>query len=416
MKTLIVSSATSGKDDTQAGLFYIATALDVLGIPFDVLDLSGSIDYFNPPNNLMSPINSDYWLSSRIFYDGLWMDKYLLGTYGDIDVIYYSALFSPDILIHGRHLVNQKKVKPDTIGIIGGVGVQDLNVRQREVLLDVFDKICTNGTFKKMSPNYSLIDTKLFATIYSGDGCHWGSCRFCRSGSASCFNRPLKEIAFDLKQLASLECKEVMLSSDTFTQLRLTELASVLKGNKTPYNIMLRGEKWVSDKLASSLDRSGCSDVFIGAESLSDAILRILNKGVAVEDIAYAVKNLARYMKVILGLILFVPGVKLKYLEDQLIALEKVVPYVSRFEPDILSVTYGAEFAANPKKYGIQLWTTPSINDAWCYGFSPDIPWLPIDRTEIDMWFAHCDKLQNLLGGLVHPRYWESVDAVKERF
>lgn len=417
MKALIVSSATSDKDNTQTSLFYIATALKKHDISFEVLDLSGEIDYFDPPEEFLSSIDSKYWLSSRIFYEGDWLDSYLPDIYEDVDVIYYSSLFSPDILVHGRHLVNQRKVNSNVIGVIGGAALKHLSNEQEIILTGIFDKVHKNGAFGRISPDYSLIDIRSFVTVYSGEGCHWGKCRFCNSGT-SCFHRASKDVANDLEQLSSLGCKDMMLSSDTFTYNYLIELALDLEQRRleVPYNIMLRGERWISKELAFLLQQSGCSDVFIGAESFSDDILKVLNKGITVNNIATAAESLSKYVKIIFGLILFIPGIRQEQLDDQLRNLEEVLPHASSFEPEVLSVMQGTEFAKNPKKYGIQLWTNQNINDAWCYGFSPDIPWTPINRAELNMWFDHCSKLQKLLGNLVHPRYWESVDAIKERF
>ena len=113
-KALIVSSSTCEKDKTQSSLFYLATAFHNLGIEFELLDLSGEIDYFDPPSEFFSPCESEYWLSSRIFHEASWLDDYLSETSNGYDAVFYSALFSPDILVHGRHSINQKKVSQDT--------------------------------------------------------------------------------------------------------------------------------------------------------------------------------------------------------------------------------------------------------------------------------------------------------------
>ncbi len=92
---------------------------------------------------------------------------------------------------------------------------------------------------------------------------------------------------------------------------------------------MLRGEKWVSEELGKLLGESGCTDVFIGAESLNDEILRILNKGLSTESISNAIKNLSKYVKVTLGLMLFIPSVREKQLDEQLRAIEQEIPVIA---------------------------------------------------------------------------------------
>ena len=120
-KVLVVSSPTSEKDKTQTSLIYIATILNKLGIQFDLLDLSGTINYFDPPKEFYSPCDSEYWLPPRIFHEASWLDDFLPGSFAEFDTVFYSALFSPDILVHDRHSINQKKHFPDCKSIIGGL-------------------------------------------------------------------------------------------------------------------------------------------------------------------------------------------------------------------------------------------------------------------------------------------------------
>jgi hypothetical protein len=180
---------------------------------------------------------------------------------------------------------------------------------------------------------------------------------------------------------------------------------------------MLRGEKWVSEELGKLLGESGCTDVFIGAESLNDEILRILNKGLSTENIINAIKNLSKYVKVTLGLMLFIPSVTEKQLDEQLLTVERILPDLSDIEPEILSVVQGAEFASHPDNYGIKLWATEqNINDSWCYGLSPDIPWAFCNSGDVQVWFEYYDKLRGLIEDFVQPHYWDSIDFVRLRF
>jgi hypothetical protein len=451
-KALIVSSPTCENDKTQSSLVYLATALHNLGIQFDILDLSGEIDYFDPPEEFFSPCDSEEWLSPRIFHEASWLDDYIPSISEEYDAVFYSALFSPDILVHGRHSNNQKKASPNCVSVIGGPVISCLNTKQTDILSEIFDYVCcgydveyfiseiiknnssgNNGSnhnclksdrLAKFQPNYGLLVNKPFITVYSGHGCNWGKCRFCNSAYQSnpqYYSRPAAEITHDFEQILELKpsVEDVMLSSDSFTRKNITEIALSLKLHRStiPYNIMLRGEKWVSEELGELLSESGCTDVFIGAESLNDGVLRILNKGVNTENIINAVTNLSKNVKVILGLLLFTPGVTEKQLDDQLQAIEKVLPMVEAIEPEIMSVVQGATFADAPARYGIRLWATErTINDSWCYGLSPDIPWTFQNDKDADVWFKFYDKLRSLINDFVEPHYWNAIDYVQLRF
>lgn len=445
---LVVSSPTSEGDKNQASITYLATILNKLNINFDILDLSGTMDYFNPPQEFFSSCDSEYWLSPFIFHEATWLDDFLPNSYAEFDAVFYSSLFSPDILIHGRHSLNQKKRYPRCMSIIGGAAVSCLNNRQLSVLSEVFDHQCIGydieylinavmGKIKssnvglirtydlcKIQPNYELTNVKPFITVYSGHGCNWGKCNYCSSARLSTqeyYCRPVAEISDDLDKIAKLtsENSEVMLSSDSFTKKDLMDLAVCLKRNKlnVPYNIMLRGERWVTEGIGHLLSESGCTDVFIGAEALNDEILKILNKGLDTRNIVNAIENLSKYVNVIMGLILFIPSVTEKQLDEQLATIEKILPYVSGIEPEILSVMYETGFGISPEKYGIKLWVTRNnINDSWCYGLSPDIPWTFDNNKEVNMWFKYYDKLKKLIDAFVQPIYWDSIDYVRLRF
>lgn len=450
-KVLVVSSPTSDKINTQISLVYLSTILNKLGIQFSLLDLSGTIDYFDPPQEFFSTCDSKYWLSPQIFHEASWIDDYIPSEYAEFDAVFYSALFSPDILIHGRHLKNQKTNYPNSIGIIGGAAISCLNNNQLSIISKIFEYVCIGynvenlltkvienikkqnsglnnkiiktNSYERIQPNYELVNIKPFVTVYSGLGCNWGKCRFCNTANLFNFqyvSRPAFEIADDFEKISQLnsQISDVMLSSDSFTEKNLMEIAFHLrqKKSKIPYNIMLRGEKWVSEELGELLHESGCTDVFIGAESLNNHILRILNKGLTKENIIDAIKNLSKFVKVIIGLILFIPGATKEQLDDQLCSIEKILPFVDAIEPEILSIVYGSEFANHPGKYGIKLWATEkNINDSWCYGLSPDIPWTFNDITDAEIWFKYYEKLKILIENFVQPHYWVSIDYIRNR-
>ena len=141
-KALIISSPTCENDKTQSSLIYLSTALNNADIQFEILDLSGKIDYFDPPDEFFSSCESKYWLSPRIFHEASWLDDFFPGNLTEFDAVFYSALFSPDILVHGRHAINQKKHFPDCKSIIGGAAISCLNDRQVSVVSEIFDYVC----------------------------------------------------------------------------------------------------------------------------------------------------------------------------------------------------------------------------------------------------------------------------------
>lgn len=420
MKVCVVSSPTSEKNKTQASVLKLVTMLYKGGADYNIVDLSGMIDYFNPPTKYLSRCDSPYWLSPKVFEDFDWF------IHGDFDKKYdtvlYSALFSPDLLVHGRHALLTKKYYPNCKTIIGGSAIDCLNKKQIDVLSHVFDYVKVGQTLPHSFPKYGLIKIKPFVTVDGGQGCNWGKCNFCNANKLSKQGycpRSAKEIAEEFRMISHFRIKDIMISSNSFTENSLFELTFCLSKNKTkvPYNIMLRGDSWISDKTGESLKESGCTDVFIGAEALNNNILQILNKGTNVDNIIKVIKCLSKYVKITIGLINFIPNVSNKDLEEQLVYLEEILPYITNIEPEILSVIQETEFANNPIKYGIKLWATEkTINDSWCYGLSPDIPWTFYDKNITKMWFKYYNKLYDLIKHYVRQHYWDSIEHIQLKF
>jgi hypothetical protein len=177
---------------------------------------------------------------------------------------------------------------------------------------------------------------------------------------------------------------------------------------------MLRAETWITDEIGESLAKSGCTDVFIGAEALDEEILTVLNKGLVVENIINAIKILSKYVKVTIGMILFIPDVNEKSLINQLKNIETILPYLYSIEPEILTIVHGSDFALNPLKYGINLYETNNpINNSWCFGLSHDIPWSMADTNLMKKWFDFFRNLKELCINHVKPSYWQSIEELE---
>jgi len=417
MKALIVSSATSEKHMTQAGVLYLATWLKDHYIDFEILDMSGTIDYFDPPDEFFSSWDSDNWLNPNIFHTDLSLDDI-----PEIDAVYYSSMFSTDIIIHGRHAVKIKKLLPNCKTVLGGAAVRSLDKRQLEILHTVFDLVVYDYELD-VDPDYSLVPIKLFVTIHSGQNCAYGKCRFCNTnGLSNYYNvKSVDSVVKEFQEIEKYNVTDVMLSSDMFTHKYINELADKLIEHKIniPYNIMLRAEKWIDEELVDKLKKSGCTDVFIGAEAFEDGILGSVNKGTRVENNINAIRNLhSAGIEVEVGMILFIPGITKEQMDTQLTNIEPLVPYIHEIGLEILTITNHSEFALHPYKYGIELYPEDgkSIIPSWCYGFSPDIPWTFVNKSEIKLWIDHYDNLKSLLGGIVPSHYYESIDYLKGEF
>jgi len=355
MKALLVTSASSEKHMTQASILYLASWLKEGKASFEILDMSGTIDYFNPPDEFFSSWNSKNWLNPNIFHTDLSLDDH-----PEVDIVYYSSMFSTDIIIHGRHATKVKKLFPSCKTVLGGAAVRCLSHRQLSILRNVFDGVAFDYVIDA-DIDYSLIPIKPFVTIYSGQNCIYGKCRFCNTNSLSNYYnvRNVDSIVKEFQEIKKYNVKDVMLSSDMFTCKYINNLADELIAHKidVPYNIMLRAEKWIDEEFSNKLKRSGCTDVFIGAEAFEDSILAFLNKGTHTHNNINSIKNLHNAgIKVEVGMILFIPSTTKEQMDIQLNDIEPLLPYIHSISLEILTITNHSEFALHPYKYGIELW------------------------------------------------------------
>jgi len=432
---------------TQAGLVYLVTGLARAGYDFQLHDLSGGISYFNSPEELHSRCDSQLWMNPQAIKSAEWMDSYLPLVDQVSDIVFFSSLFSPDVVFHARYSYNIKTVSPRSVTIIGGAALAGLRDEQLDILRHFFDYILIGhdvGAFLKdhlkenitslpegivirelkppqFRPDYSLVDVKDFVTVYSGHGCYYGKCNFCDYPARAYQNVYFKdsnEVARELRDIskAQPDVNNIILTQDSYAKKELFKVANAISqqsGGHIPYNLMLRAEPWVNENIGEALAQSGCTDVFIGAESLDDGILRILNKGITADNIVNSIKVLSEYVDITIGMILFVPGINEKSLNLQLQRIEDILPYVHSVEPEVLTVMIGSGFAREASKYGIVLNATDDLlNDSWCFGLSQDIPWTMSDASLMKKWFEHIHKLRKLLSEKVKPEYWGAIECL----
>jgi hypothetical protein len=438
---------------TQAGLVYVYTALVKRGIQVKLYDLSGTISYFDAPGELYTSCDSPSWMSPVSIIDGSWMDEYLPEVEEPTEMVFFSALFSPDLVFHAR-LSHKLRTRGKTATAIGGNALAGLNEQQLTFVSGFFDyvlighdvsalidqtlalvmdgqtsDICPSGhtlmalSAPRVRPDYSLIRLDDFITVYSGHGCYYGKCNFCdypaRAQGAISF-RAVDDVVIDLHSIQTLNpsIEDIVLTQDCYTRAYLIDTASKIRNTcgTVPYNLMLRAEPWIDSQIARILQRSGCTDVFIGAEALNDCMLTQLNKGVTTDHIESAVKTLSEYVDVTIGMILFIPNVSQFGLDYQIKILERLVPYLSSIEPEVLTVLGGSYYARFPEKYGIVLDATESVlNDSWCFGLSQDIPWALEDYALLERWLRHIEVLRDICSSLVKQEYWSAIDDIKAR-
>ena len=151
-------------------------------------------------------------------------------------------------------------------------------------------------------PDYSYASSRIkksqFAYIITSRGCPV-NCSFCSTssfwGQNIRFNSP-DRVGEEVDYVKSLGAKRIFFYDDTFNLgiERTIRLAQVLKDKKIEYAISCR-VKPVNEEMIARLVESGCKHITWGVESLSEKLLKTIEKKITREDVKNAFDICAKY-------------------------------------------------------------------------------------------------------------------------
>jgi len=151
-------------------------------------------------------------------------------------------------------------------------------------------------------PDYSYASKRIkdteFAYLITSRGCPV-NCSFCSTssfwGQNIRVNSP-QRVGEEIGYVKSLGAKRFFFYDDTFNLgiERTIKLAEILKEKKIEYSISCRVRP-VSEEMIAKLVESGCKHITWGVESLSDKILKTIEKKITREDVKNAFDICAKY-------------------------------------------------------------------------------------------------------------------------
>ena len=151
-------------------------------------------------------------------------------------------------------------------------------------------------------PDYSYASKRIketeFAYLITSRGCPV-NCSFCSTssfwGQNIRVNSP-QRVGEEIDYLKSLGAKRFFFYDDTFNLGidRTIKLAEILKGKNIEYSISCRVRP-VSEEMIAKLVESGCKHITWGVESLSDEILKTIEKKITREDVKNAFDICEKY-------------------------------------------------------------------------------------------------------------------------
>lgn len=200
-------------------------------------------------------------------------------------------------------------------------------------------------------------------------GCYWGKCAFCHYGLAECGTaryreRPVERAAADIRGLADrYGCRLFHLSQDSLSPKTARRLAEALKTAPNPANGGLPTIRWATDmRPEPSLDADCCRilaeggalGMALGVESAAPRVLKLIHKGLKVDDAARAVKNLAAAG--IAAEVMCFTDFPTETLREALMTtrfLEEHCEEIALFICGEFGLTAGSRVAQHPGEYGI---------------------------------------------------------------
>jgi radical SAM family protein len=132
-------------------------------------------------------------------------------------------------------------------------------------------------------------------------GCYWGVCTFCHYGlaevgTAGYRERPVERAIEHLKALAERHgCRLFYFSQDSVAPKTILKLARAIRDQGLPWRWAtdMRPEKTLRPEVCSELAEGGALSMALGVESGSDRVVQLIDKGIPVDTVRNAIRNLA---------------------------------------------------------------------------------------------------------------------------
>jgi hypothetical protein len=197
-------------------------------------------------------------------------------------------------------------------------------------------------------------------------GCYWGKCGFCHYGlaevgTASYRERDVQRVVAHLAELARKhDCRMFYLSQDTFAPATAGKLGRAISRTGLPirWATDMRPERGLSPEICQDMAQGGALAVSLGIESGSTRVLKLINKGVGIDDLRRAVENLASAGIAVEAMAF--SGFPTESAREALATLrmiEQLGGSIALFMFGEFTLTHGATVARDPQRYGIEaLW------------------------------------------------------------
>jgi radical SAM superfamily enzyme YgiQ (UPF0313 family) len=239
--------------------------------------------------------------------------------------------------------------------------------------------------------NSILFQGKIATTIFTSRGCPF-KCSFCdRPHLGKVFRaRSAENVVDELEACVQLGIRDFLFYDDTFTVVkqRVLDICNLIvqRGLDIRWDIRARVDT-VDEEILFHLKKAGCQGVHYGIESGSKKILKVLKKGISIDQAIKIFKLTRKYKMAILGY--FMIGNPSETVAD----IQTTFKVIKRLKPDFIHMTILTPFPGT-KIYNDGLASGVIAKDYWqSFAEHPDIDFVPPHWGE----FFSKDELNKIL-------------------
>ncbi|UCD78799.1 MAG: radical SAM protein [Desulfobacterales bacterium] len=198
-------------------------------------------------------------------------------------------------------------------------------------------------------------------------GCYWGKCAFCHYGLSPRGTAVYRQRSIDriVAHLLEMEdrwgCRTVYFSQDAFAPKTARKLARKLRsaGTSLQWASDMRPEPDLTPDCCRDLKDGGALSTALGIESAAPRLLELIDKGISLQDMQKAVKNLAA-AGIAVEAMCFSEFPTETYAEANatIAFIDEMRDHISLFIFGRFGLCHGSRVACSPEDYGIQ--------EIWC--------------------------------------------------
>jgi len=220
-------------------------------------------------------------------------------------------------------------------------------------------------------PKYDCLPVSHYLSSHShlcypfSEGCYWHKCFYCdKTIIPKYMARPGRIVATQLEHLKEkFGCYEFSNTGSALASNHAENIAESIRKLKidVQWSTLVRPEKVWTKAHFEKLRESGLKTLQFGVESLSDNVLKAMNRGLSVDNQIKAIKAACESgLKPTLFLIFDLPT-ETPY--DFILTLDRITPYISHLSSVVLSdfqLFPDSDIAAHPDKFGITTAVSPA--------------------------------------------------------